>query len=835
DDEGAPSDDDDFDIGDVDAESNEDFSRSEPESTLDIDLSDNRESQLNIDLSGSDSSASSGNFQNLEFGDDDDFDFDFGLDDAEANGASIADADNDEPEEMAGAPTTGPISGPPSSRRAAQKERSSEAAPASARKPESAAKEDENEAGLSLAPRPSSRRRLPAAARKKLRKRRTQSVALIVAVLSIVVLFPLPLYLLRRVEAQVETCFAAYEANPNGDPAACLEDAWLAKFPGSMPWLETEAQQFAVDAKYRAATLAWDQATAIVPDNRKRAEAATAVVNAWNQAPEEHPGGNSPSTILQGAFSEQVELGLASDDKILRGHAFAAARAVGRLKAMKTLAQGGVAKTEPFMANMRRGAFLCLAGKGNGGPRALAFADNTHYHQSPTRSGMPLARLGLIACGKENALGPDTRNVGRLYMPALKGLEAGIGGIEGRIDGLDRVRVYLSDPKTRMLGESRLRLSSFVIAETKPSVAEALALLVPKNDKGARLNNHYLRTPWLLFDTHAPEQSVLVDLPATKAAAEYLETLLATPPDGPLSCNGDSCPAPAALANPMLTLREAASMLWISRASEAAKRGNTAIALQSLRRAHKLTPSRRVYQRAAIYLSVNRAKRALDVLRGPLSEPKRHSLTTQTRLLINQAFASAHLGQYRKAYDAAEQAFATAVMAENDARAALGERLTDLAALEDDKVTAGWLWGAMALKLGKARALGAKLAKTSAPSLGELAKWLKVASMKEDERRLRRRKLALPAKRLPRGAVPAALFVAGTVVPGSTDVEVWLDRIFWRQHINQPVRSMLARAEAARWRGDKPVVKLWADRVATVRKLIVDYRSAFLADLVLLR
>jgi hypothetical protein len=107
--------------------------------------------------------------------------------------------------------------------------------------------------------------------------------------------------------------------------------------------------------------------------------------------------------------------------------------------------------------------------------------------------------------------------------------------------------------------------------------------------------------------------------------------------------------------------------------------------------------------------------------------------------------------------------------------------------------------------------------------------------MKEDERRLHRRKLTLPAKRLPRAAVPAALFVAGTVVPGSTDVEVWLDRIFWRQHINQPVRSMLARAEAARWRGDKPVVKLWADRVATVRKLIVDYRTAFLADLVLLR
>jgi hypothetical protein len=576
--------------------------------------------------------------------------------------------------------------------------------------------------------------------------------------------------------------------------------------------------------------LAWDKATAIVPDGRKRAEAAAEVRRTWNQNAEEPRVGGPPASILRGAFAEHVQTALASDDKELRAHAFRAARAIGRLQDMKKLSSG-VANTDPFVLNLQRGAYLCLDGNDRNGRAALLLADAGHYIQSPARVGLPQARLGLIACGHGNALGGDTRNVGLLYMPALKGLEASIGTVEG----LDRVQVYLADPKTRLLGESRLRLSAFVIAETKPSIAEALAILVPKNDKGARLSNHYLRSPWLILDAHAPEQGVLVDLSAAKNAANYLETLLSMPPDGVLSCQGDACPAAAALANPMLTLREAASMLWLSRAEEAAKRGDKETTIESLGRAAALTPKRRIYQAAAIYLAVGATKHALDVLAGPVSQLKRHSLASQTRLLINESFARARNGEYVRAYNAAERAFSTSVHAESEAQAALGERLTDLAELEEDKVTAGWLWGAMALKVGKASNLGKRLEQTSSPSLAELAKWLKIAAMNEDERRPLRRKLVLPVKRLPKAAMPAALFVTGSVVPGTTDVEVWLDRLFAMQHLTQPIRMMLARAEAARWRGDAAVVRLWEGRAAASRKSMIDYRSTLLADFVQLR
>jgi transcriptional regulator with XRE-family HTH domain len=223
------------------------------------------------------------------------------------------------------------------------------------------------------------------------------------------------------------------------------------------------------------------------------------------------------------------------------------------------------------------------------------------------------------------------------------------------------------------------------------------------------------------------------------------------------------------------------------------------------------------------------------VLAGPVSQLKRHSLASQTRLLINESFARARNGEYVRAYNAAERAFSTSVHAESEAQAALGERLTDLAELEEDKVTAGWLWGAMALKVGKASNLGKRLEQTSSPSLAELAKWLKIAAMNEDERRPLRRKLVLPVKRLPKAAMPAALFVTGSVVPGTTDVEVWLDRLFAMQHLTQPIRMMLARAEAARWRGDAAVVRLWEGRAAASRKSMIDYRSTLLADFVQLR
>ena len=200
-------------------------------------------------------------------------------------------------------------------------------------------------------------------------------------------------------------------------------------------------------------------------------------------------------------------------------------------------------------------------------------------------------------------------------------------------------------------------------------------------------------------------------------------------------------------------------------------------------------------------------------------------------LLINKALALAHLGRFELAFKSAAKAYANAVRAESAARAA-GE-VTSGDALVEDKIGAAWIWAAAAAKLDKTKDVVQALKKSPTNELGDVAEWLRIVGLPEDERRPER----LVSLNLRKGTptLPAMMYVLSRAVPPTVDVEVWLDRVFHDEHRSQAVRSMLARAEAARWRGDAPAEKKWKLAADKLLKRMGSYSAALLGHLVEIR
>jgi len=297
----------------------------------------------------------------------------------------------------------------------------------------------------------------------------------------------------------------------------------------------------------------------------------------------------------------------------------------------------------------------------------------------------------------------------------------------------------------------------------------------------------------------------------------------------PLYCEEEDCPVEPALNMPVRILREAARMIWLEAGVEHARRGRRRAAVAATNRATALTPPERHYQSAPIHLAVGDAEGALQVCArssGLLDRP-----AMKARLFINKTLAFSHLGRFDKALQSAEQAYAYAVRAESASRGVGNIRRTE--ALLEDKIGAAWIWAATAAKLGKAKDVAQALRGSPTNELKDLAKWLDVTSLPEDDRRPERIDMFLPK---PNDAVlPAVMYVVSRAVPPTVDVEVWLDRVFHREHRRQAVRSMLARAEAARWRGDAAAEKKWQEAAKKLLGLMRNYPSALLAHFVEIR
>ncbi len=630
-----------------------------------------------------------------------------------------------------------------------------------------------------------------------------------------------PFALLKRATSHAAACFAELERTTEGDARSCVPDATTLALPRRTPWLADETVRLDASTKLKAARLRYAQATAIHPDAAARRVAAGELVEVGYRGP--LPIGHKVLPSLRGAFGELATL--TETDTETRTLAFNAALALGDVDRAKVLAKD-VQPADSFSVNLRRGALLCLEGDADRGVEALRAAEAMYLNVARNMESLGAARLALVACGRGGETLAVMRPMPR-YVPALTALEANLGTEEG----LKRASTRLDDAKLKIGGLSRLRIAPYVLNETKPTALEALRLLVPKFCSGAGLDPTLVRTPWVLFDIEAPVNVVFVNTAASEEAAEYVARLAAEVTT-PLDCSGEECPAAEALKHPADVLREAARTLWFDAASEHARLGHRDEAVKAANRAVELTPSRRKYLAAPLLLAVGNAERALELLDDAVSREKDYHALALTRIFLNQALALVHLGRWETAQAAGEKAYLRALDATRDAENS-HDTSFDTAVLDDDKLAAAWMWAATSLLNGKPEAVLATFNGNEDPQLAEIGNWVRIAFMKDDERRPLRWELALSTPS--DVALPAVMYVASRAAPSTQNVEVWLDRIFHEEHMSQPARAMRARAEAARWRADGESEREWQGRARRLLGIVTDYRTSVLGHVLEVR
>ena len=650
------------------------------------------------------------------------------------------------------------------------------------------------------------------------------AMTLVVGAVSLTVL---PWYMLTRADKHAQNCFHDIRKTAEGNPEDCVPSTAELALPRILPWLKEDALRIKETIDFQAARLAYDKATAIVPNAARRDDA----VQRWLQLT--YRGSEVERArslgVVAGAHAAVTQFALANREPEAVSFALRSARAIGDLDAMRALATGSTG-VDPFAMSLRRGALFCLLGDPDEGARAFVASELAQQRFDANMAPQGLARLGLVACGKPNGSDGevDAHKVTERFQPALLALEASFE----TASGLQQVRTFLEDGKLKVGGIQRLRLIPSVLRGTTPTALDALRLLAPQHAPGAVMDLHALRTPWMLLDVEAPVQAVYIDTRAAELAAPLLASLAAKVTGKALDCSGEECPNASALKSPDSLLNEAASMVWLEAAAEHARLGHREAAIDAANHATELTPSSRRYRSAPVHLAVGDADGALALLAKAVDAIDSYTPFAQTRIHLNHALALAHLGRYEEALPAAEMAYKAASRAADAARQ--DRRSTDAEiAVEDDKVAAAWLWGAMALVLGKADNVAEALREATTKELVEVATWLGFATRPEGERRAERWELSLAVPSQP--ALPAVMYVVSRAVPSMSDVEVWLDRVFQEESRTQPVRSMLARAEAARWRNAPEAERNWQSSSAKMLGLIKDYKTSLLAHIMELR
>jgi tetratricopeptide (TPR) repeat protein len=283
---------------------------------------------------------------------------------------------------------------------------------------------------------------------------------------------------------------------------------------------------------------------------------------------------------------------------------------------------------------------------------------------------------------------------------------------------------------------------------------------------------------------------------------------------------------------PQAVLSEAARMFWLEAAAEHARLGRREATLEAVAKVSEMSGRQRRHLVAPIHLAVGDADGALKSLGYALEHLETYSGAGQLRIHLNHALALAHLGRYEPAMGAAEKAYYAAAKAEEELQGKT-DALDEEVALQDDRISAAWLWGAMSLLAGKPDRLSEALRDVRSQELSDVVTWTRLAAQPEETRRAGRWDLSLAT--LSESALPAVMYVVSRAVPSMMDVEVWLDRIFQQEHRTQPTRAMLARAEVARWRNDPEAERNWQGRSAKLLGLVKDYRTSLLAHILELR
>ena len=621
-------------------------------------------------------------------------------------------------------------------------------------------------------------------------------------------------------------CLNAFYRTGEGSTAACVESAegslgWARLVPGQA----AAADDAAARVRHYAAELDLLEASARKPDAAQRKAAAERGMAERDAAPDPDAltGGPVFDLAHSGAFEEAVRFGDKATATLQdRSSALGAAAAIGDLEALRRFA----AKESPETSvssmdyDARRGAWLCLLGDAKAGVRALGAADATWRKTIPgadADAGWWKFRVGIVACGGTKAdldFDPtSTGELGALQMVPIRAADPALAPA-AKNDLLRPVLERWSSPSS---AKERLPLVAMQMAAAQ-SHEELVASFWP-DLAGARREVLYLvsgselytaayPSPWLLFPTAASDDALgLHPAGDYERSAERLEALAADAPEK-LETRKDADEGEAAVrAEPKKKLAAYGALPRLAAGILCTTRGQPARARAALAKADGLDGSAGLL--AAARLAAGDAAGALALL--PTSAPSDEDDARAYR--IQKTLALSSLGKFDEAYAEIK------------------------AAGDVDHAAVAWLLGAMALQVGDKDPelfdLSGELDERH-PSEAPLASflwWWRAIHKPEAERRVMRGRSGVTMWQLdyPREVLPAVLRVVGAMAEGSGDVDVWLDYVFSGPELQGDRVLLLARAEAARWRGDKAAAARWDERAKKLLSVIKDDRAAVLA------
>jgi hypothetical protein len=605
-----------------------------------------------------------------------------------------------------------------------------------------------------------------------------------------VLVWKVPRWMLAHAEKSADECFERYDQDARGDRkragdvTACRRDGWLAipeLLPHTRAAAKAEARSVSNSIEYRIENAATRRDSTAAERERAR----LAILKS-----DDAPDDKAHSLVQLGAYEDASRPDPAHVTELPRA-AVSAALVVGDVARAKKLVQLGESH------EVSAGALACLLGARERGVAILA-ADDARWRGKQLGG---TSRIAAVLCGATTeAFGADptavssvydgSMFVARLYDPAF---QANRRGTIGR-----RLRESLSTTFAHV----RLAANALAIAGTpETETAELLRLVAGRY--AIPLDGLVVSSPWGVLRGHWGDDGVAY-APAQwfADAATRLRAALAKPPaklpadDGGLS-DLDAIDD-AFRRDPHAAFRRALPKLDALATLFALRAGRKADALRTIELLRTSAPDS--LDLAALELAFGEPERALAVIaRWEKATTEDEGTRLRTVAAMQRSLAHAALGDHAAAHAAALAAatakdpvidwlvLATAIASKQPL---VGLPIANRKSLDRDSDAAAW-------------------AKALVDPRAKVPSWYDLDA-----------ELVLPA-------VFTVIGHAATVAGG--DPERYLDAELDREPAS---RSLLrARAEAARWRGDRDSALQWDARAARIEALFTDDRAVALAGM----
>lgn len=574
---------------------------------------------------------------------------------------------------------------------------------------------------------------------------------------------------LQGARAERDACARRVDASLSADPAACAPSALLA-LPLASPFTRADALAFQREAAASILALRLRRATAPAPDAAAR-DAHAADLLAFADA--------SPLLLLDlGAFAPLAAAAPTSPAR--RAASLQAAGVLGDRAAARRLAAAPDGAAPPALLRTL-GALRCLEGQRAEGRATLRAAP-------PADALLPAA-----ACADPDTPLPPASN------PAPSPADAEL------LAALRSVALPPAADPARLTAPQRLLRAALALSDPHAPAGAApqlLRLIAPEG-----LHTSGLQGPDLLL--LGPE-SLLQAQPG--APLRFLSPEVAS--RGADALAGLGALSTRATPDERAALHAAAARLELHAARAAARLRRFDVAAAAAQRAAQRDPA--LTPDAALTLIAADAPDAALRLLTAHPDP-----TPTLRRRLAFCLAHADLGHLASAFD--------------EATAALRHILRDPAPPSAEALALTWLW--CALQLLTRRPIPTDLPLPTPPErladahprdLTTPFLWRRAALASPDDQLPLL--LHLAPLDLPPDVLPAAMILLAHLTPPGGDPEVLLDRAFAAQALASPRPHRVARARAARWRGDAPAAQRWQHAEAQARTGADTPATALLAD-----